>query len=1248
MGGCARLCRLLPGLLRRYWFLVVWTGACAGVFYVDYFRYKMLPQYYYTRRMLGCGLCLQLGLCVSRGSAAVLNLSCCFLVLPMCRALATTLAAALARPHRRPPALPATLPAPAAKTTHLVVAATVVISAVVHTGAHLSNAVNFSRYYSSHYPDLNLATYRGESPLRVFVATGITGAAMMIILAVLVITSTRWARRRNYDVFFYTHHLGLLFLLLLIIHPISGVLKEQKNLHGHIPGCHMYRDVHTKAEGFPEPSRAANYTNLDYNLKSQEKSRISYHVLEHNNQNQTSHTETMYPEPGPEYGYPEPDPHIGSPGPDSDYRYSEPGPEYGYPEPDLHIGSPGPDSDYHYSESDSEYGYPEPDPHIGSPGPDSDYHYSESDSEYGYPEPDLHIGSPGPDSDYHYSESDSEYGYPEPDPHIGSPGPDSDYHYSESDSEYGYPEPDLHIGSPGPDSDYRYSEPGPEYGYPEPDLHIGSPGPDSDYHYSESDSEYGYPEPDPHIGSPGPDSDYHYSESDSEYGYPEPDLHIGSPGPDSDYHYSEPDSEYGYPEPDPHIGSPGPDSDYHYSEPDSEYGYPEPDPHIGSPASESENDYIGSDLHYSFHDSDSGYSNSEVGPHNKGSASESDSGYVKANSNYDYSEHSVAHNNFKSASNMKHPSTKLHTQRFVDKETSEESGRRTATWGEIRSQKFSKKHRMCLKAPVFGSINSQTWIWVTVALAVWAADWAVRLWRRRESVHIISVVRYPCDVVQLTLRQSGFSCTPGQYVLVQCPAVSRFEWHPYTVTSPLTQHCPNTFTIFMRVRGDWSSRVAALLHPVRVSSPKSLNNHWAENEKHQCCSTSPQSSPATLSSPLIQSSQFSLSHINSLSPSFPHSNPHTNAMFSHLTQYTHAYSCMPTVDELKDCSFSPGEQKITEISYLKNQSIYPSNSKLNVKYDAHSGSNKVNLNLLNSHVPLLSANRHYKTSESRRLHPYSKYWMSQNSKSHRHSKLSNHCTSSGRTEDSCEKCMSNAEPNKQSADLQPNTRTSTFINAQPNSTLNSMKRSRSRKKWSHKSENGGLTKDKSCFSIFITEEPCVRLHVDGPFSSPSESMLHYPVVISAAGGVGITPLAATLSHILCCQSPLPERVHVVWVVRDARLFLALAPLLSSLLLHCWDAHTEDRLELRLHVTTPTPPQLLEDLFAKEHPSLLPRITQGRPVWKHLFREWQQVYIRDKVGVFACGPAKMRHQVRRHCLSSISRGAPFQYHQESFS
>ncbi|XP_042885826.1 NADPH oxidase 4-like isoform X2 [Penaeus japonicus] len=865
-------------------------------------------------------------MCVSRGTAAVLNLSCCMLVLPMCRALITTLLSACtpsrtARP--RPPSLPAVLAAPAthaAKSTHIMIAVTIVITSVAHTGAHMANAINFSRHYSTQYPEINVASFRGETPFRLFVATvpGITGVVMVVVLGALCLTSMRWVRRRCYDVFFYTHRLGLVFLLLLLVHPLSGVLKEQKNLHGHIPGCQMYKETYRGRGG----------------------------------------------------------------------EVGNPDPQVGYPEP-------------------SEIGYPEP---------HEDYH------EIGYPEP-HEIGYPEPHEDYH------EIGYPEPHD-IGYPEPHED-HYLESD-EIGYPEPD-------------------EVGYPESNA--------ISYTLHEM---VGFPEPG-EVGNPGSD----------EIGYPEPNI------------------------------------DY----PASEVGFPEPD--VG---------YTGSQ-------DDKGTPNLSTGSGRSG-----------------------------------------------------------------RYHRARKKRRKCHRPPVFGAIHSKTWIWVGVALLMWTADWLVRVWRRRVEVEIVEVVLHPCDVVELTLRHPGFSCLPGQFVMLQCPQVSNFEWHPFTVTKTPSEASPGTFTLFMRARGDWSRRVAALLLPSKSSQVADPTSQTAACEPHA------PSSPESNTKPSAAQEAAALSS----------SGDDDRKRFS--PQYIPPCLSAPAGDESRAfSSFPPG--KNSSFNLLREQ--YSSQSPVKSDYIEAQDSERSC-----SQSPLMKS-----------------FSWSQSCVKPVHSQLDR---------------LLSQDIMRQPASLQGKLSQSSNDNHIDNNELENI--------FSNSKKKSSIHLDKPIEKIRNEKESCqtaehhvvhlapdshVRLYVDGPFSSPSEDMIRYPVVVGIAGGVGITPLAATLTHILHHPSSWPKRVHMIWIMRDARLLLTMAPLLSSLLRQCWQDCAEDRLEFCLHVTTPTSHGALQDLFGN-HPTLLPRIRQGRPQWKNLFHQYSQVYKRTKVGVFTCGPKKLCQEVKRLCLRSVTHGAPFTYHQESFS
>lgn len=110
---------------------------------------------------------------------------------------------------------------------------------------------------------------------------------------------------------------------------------------------------------------------------------------------------------------------------------------------------------------------------------------------------------------------------------------------------------------------------------------------------------------------------------------------------------------------------------------------------------------------------------------------------------------------------------------------------------------------ICKEAPVFVPQTSETWKWIFAALVVYGIDVIIRLIRRCSAVQVLALRIYGGSVLELRLLKAGFKALPGQYVLLQCPAISSFEWHPFTVSSCPTEKEPS-FTLHIRTKGDWS------------------------------------------------------------------------------------------------------------------------------------------------------------------------------------------------------------------------------------------------------------------------------------------------------------------------------------------------------------------------------------------------------------------------------------------------------------
>ncbi|XP_070568165.1 NADPH oxidase 4-like [Ptychodera flava] len=225
----------------KYVLLAAWLGLNGVVFWRTYSKYKSEPEFFYLREMLGKGLC------ISRGTADVLNLNCAFVLLPMCRTLLTSLRRSRKVARRRVRKY-----IDQAKQIHVVCAILVCLAAVIHTGAHIVNVVNSSQHYNKDFPEINIASCQNENPTKVLFCSvaGTTGFLMIIILCAIFTSSTRAVRTASYEVFWYIHHLFIVFYILLLFHASSGVLKMQRNVQVHIPGCLMLNksEIMTYAE----------------------------------------------------------------------------------------------------------------------------------------------------------------------------------------------------------------------------------------------------------------------------------------------------------------------------------------------------------------------------------------------------------------------------------------------------------------------------------------------------------------------------------------------------------------------------------------------------------------------------------------------------------------------------------------------------------------------------------------------------------------------------------------------------------------------------------------------------------------------------------------------------------------------------------------------------------------------------------------------------------------------------------------
>ncbi|XP_027538852.1 NADPH oxidase 3 [Neopelma chrysocephalum] len=214
--------------------LLVWLALNFYLFIDTFHWYEDDNAYIYTRIMLGSTLAW------ARASATCLNFNCMLILLPVCRNLISFL-------RRTSICCGGALRRQLDKniTFHKMVAYGIAVNATIHIVAHF---INIERYHTSQSKEAgelrNKLSGLGKSPNESYLnpirtyetnttgevlttIAGVTGVVITVALILIMTSSTELIRRSCYEVFWYTHHLFVVFFTGLIIHGMGQLVRGQ-------------------------------------------------------------------------------------------------------------------------------------------------------------------------------------------------------------------------------------------------------------------------------------------------------------------------------------------------------------------------------------------------------------------------------------------------------------------------------------------------------------------------------------------------------------------------------------------------------------------------------------------------------------------------------------------------------------------------------------------------------------------------------------------------------------------------------------------------------------------------------------------------------------------------------------------------------------------------------------------------------------------------------------------------------------
>ncbi|OAY84176.1 Respiratory burst oxidase, partial [Ananas comosus] len=117
--------------------------------------------------------------------------------------------------------------------------------------------------------------------------------------------------------------------------------------------------------------------------------------------------------------------------------------------------------------------------------------------------------------------------------------------------------------------------------------------------------------------------------------------------------------------------------------------------------------------------------------------------------------------------------------------------------------------------------HQTTWMYVSIPVVIYTAE---RVFRKiRSEIYDAKVLEakvYPGKILSLKMKKpAGFRYRSGMFMFLRCPQISKFEWHPFSLTSaPDDEH----LSMHIRSLGDWSYQMYSIFQKALVSGTSDL------------------------------------------------------------------------------------------------------------------------------------------------------------------------------------------------------------------------------------------------------------------------------------------------------------------------------------------------------------------------------------------------------------------------------------------